>query len=70
MSSNELFPLRAPICSICHQSVPLSSAKTDEDGSAVHEACYLVKLGIAPRLENDLHLSKVYILETSVPESK
>ena len=36
-----------PICSICNLPVPLSNAKTDEDGRAVHENCYLIKIGVA-----------------------
>ena len=31
-----------PVCRICGKSVPLESAKTDGDGSAVHEACYVL----------------------------
>lgn len=46
MYNNSLSSVRAPICSICHQPVPLNDAKTDEDGNAIHEACYLVKLGM------------------------
>jgi hypothetical protein len=37
---------RVPLCSICHLPVPVSEAKTDEDGDAVHEDCYLIKLGV------------------------
>jgi len=46
MFANPLASLRVPICSICNLPVPLNSAKTDEDGKAVHEDCYLTKLGI------------------------
>ena len=28
-------------CSICGNSVPLETSKTDEQGSAVHEECYV-----------------------------
>jgi hypothetical protein len=62
MYNDELFPPRAPICSICHKPVPLNDAKTDEDGSAIHEACYLVKLGVAPVAENNLKVSNMYFL--------
>ena len=34
-----------PVCRICGRSVPLESAKTDGDGSAVHEACYVLLVG-------------------------
>lgn len=35
---------RNPLCSICNQPVPLEAAKTQEEGLAVHEECYLLKL--------------------------
>ena len=37
---------RAPTCSICNMSVSLNEAKTDEEGSVVHEECYLIKVGV------------------------
>ena len=33
-------------CSTCHKPVVLELAKTDEVGQAVHEECYLLKLGV------------------------
>lgn len=33
-------------CSICHKPVALEIAKTDDTGRAVHEECYVLKLGI------------------------
>lgn len=48
MHDGELFSFQAPICSICDKPVSLDGAKTDEDGNAIHEACYRVKLGVAP----------------------
>ena len=35
-------------CSICNKPVALEIAKTDEGGHAVHEECYLLKIGITP----------------------
>jgi len=32
--------LRLPKCKICNEPVELETAKTDEDGKAVHEDCY------------------------------
>jgi hypothetical protein len=29
------------ICPICHQPVDIANSKTDENGQAVHEDCYL-----------------------------
>jgi hypothetical protein len=33
-------------CSICDKPVALETAKTDEFARAVHEECYLLKLGV------------------------
>ena len=33
-------------CSICNQPVALEIAKTDDSGQAVHEECYVLKLGV------------------------
>jgi hypothetical protein len=62
MYSDELFFSQTPICPICRKAVPLNNAKTDEDGNAIHEACYLVKLGVAPGAENNLKVSNQYLL--------
>jgi hypothetical protein len=35
---------RVPVCSICNQPVWLNDAKTDEDGQAIHEGCYVTKI--------------------------
>jgi len=35
---------RLPICSLCNEPVEFETAKTDENGDAVHEDCYVVKL--------------------------
>jgi hypothetical protein len=32
-------------CAICRQPIELEHCKTDEDGSAVHENCYIEKVG-------------------------
>lgn len=40
------FSARTQSCSICRLPVFLTEAKTDEDGNAVHEKCYVSKLGI------------------------
>ena len=31
-------------CSLCNMPVPLESSKTDENGKAVHEECYMLRL--------------------------
>jgi hypothetical protein len=33
--------LRLPNCSICNEPVEVETAKTDENGKAVHEDCYV-----------------------------
>ena len=33
--------VRLPKCSICNEPVEIKSAKTDENGKAVHEDCYV-----------------------------
>jgi len=33
-----------PVCSICGKCVPLQTSKTDENGKAVHEECYVSKV--------------------------
>ncbi len=30
-----------PICPICHKPVSIETSKTDENGHAVHEKCYV-----------------------------
>ena len=35
---------RFPLCSVCNEQVELRTAKTDEDGKAVHEECYTLKM--------------------------
>ena len=41
----------SPQCSICKQSVNLEQSKTDENGSAVHEDCYVsLFISTKPRL--------------------
>jgi hypothetical protein len=49
MYDNRCSSFRVPLCSICHLPVPVSEAKTDEDGDAVHEDCYLIKLGVTTK---------------------
>jgi hypothetical protein len=37
-------PSPEPVCPICGEPVGLETAKTDETGVAIHEACYLLML--------------------------
>jgi hypothetical protein len=34
-----------PLCAICGESVRIETAKADEHGQAVHEACYVIRIG-------------------------
>jgi hypothetical protein len=36
--------ITSPLCCICHTPVQLEISKTDENGHAVHERCYLLRL--------------------------
>jgi hypothetical protein len=42
-------PMVGPLCSICKKLVDLKTCKTDEDGYAIHEECYVPKLIEASR---------------------
>jgi hypothetical protein len=57
MYNNSVISLQSPICSICNLPVPLNDAKTDEDGNAVHENCYLVKLGVGKAVSSNARVS-------------
>jgi len=35
-----------PICGICNKPVKIETSKTDEFGKAVHDGCYLLKIGV------------------------
>lgn len=37
---------RLPLCPICSESVALENGKADENGKAIHEECYLLKIGL------------------------
>jgi hypothetical protein len=47
-------PILLPMCDVCGQAVSLEYCKTDENGDAVHEECYLRRLGLekAPPVAN------------------
>ena len=36
---------QAPLCVVCNQPVTLEMAKTDETGRAIHDECYLQRVG-------------------------
>ena len=40
---------RFPICPVCNEPVELTTAKTTEDGQAIHEECYVETLKANPR---------------------
>jgi hypothetical protein len=35
---------RFPLCSLCNEPVDLTTAKVDEDGNAIHEECYVLRM--------------------------
>ncbi len=42
---------------LCHNPVPLDTSKTDENGKAIHEECYVLKLRLkrATSKSDDVH---------------
>ncbi len=67
MHAISLSAARVPLCPICDLPVSLDTAKTDEDGNAIHEDCYLMKLGLTPTTRGvDISNKKL----TSNPEHK
>ena len=36
---------QSPLCVVCNQPVKLEMAKTDETGRAIHDECYLQRVG-------------------------
>jgi hypothetical protein len=68
MYDDSLASLQTPICCICSLPVSLNNAKTDEDGNAVHEDCYLIKLGVAKPVNSYPKVFTVGVLRT--PERK
>jgi hypothetical protein len=67
MYGNRCSPLQVPLCCICRLPVPINEAKTDEGGDAVHEDCYVSKLGIAKPVRS---LSKVPSEFLNLPQQK
>lgn len=48
-----------PPCALCNRSVPLEEAVTEEHGLAIHETCYLRKLGVQRAFSADRLFSHV-----------
>jgi hypothetical protein len=42
--SGKLIETKLPACALCNEPVQLETSKTDEDGKAIHEECYVRKL--------------------------
>jgi hypothetical protein len=40
------------VCAICSQLVDLKHCKTDENGNAVHEGCYVEKIAPSPAIRH------------------
>jgi len=34
-----------PTCSVCNKPITIETSKADEQGKAVHDGCYLLKIG-------------------------
>jgi hypothetical protein len=63
MYDNPGLAFQAPTCSICNRTVSLSDAKTDEDGKAVHENCYLLKLGVGETIGRDAKTARDVLIK-------
>ena len=67
---------RLPNCCICNNPVSLESSKTDEDGQAVHEDCYVLKfcstLELVPDVASTEAPANTYVIcpprEAALPE--
>ena len=70
MYDNRLASRQAPTCSLCNLPVPLNSAKTDEDGNAVHEDCYVIKVGAAKRVISFSKTSRADVVKTGERKQK
>ena len=46
--TRETAPPSSFLCALCNKAVKLETSKTDEDGRAVHDECYLAKLSGKP----------------------
>jgi hypothetical protein len=45
LQASPQFPTQwTPKCPVCHLSVPLETSKTDANGNAIHDHCYLFTL--------------------------
>ena len=51
VTKEEAGPSSGMVCAICANPVDLELCKTDEDGDAVHEKCYLAKMFALEKLE-------------------
>jgi len=49
---------RFQMCPICLESIDLCTAETDDEGRAVHEECYLMKMKGNPPTENSEETSQ------------
>jgi uncharacterized protein YlaI len=43
-------PIRFPVCPMCNEAVEIKTAKTDHDGKAIHEECYVRSLEAKKKL--------------------
>jgi len=51
--------ITSPLCFVCNTPVELEISKTDENGRAVHERCYLLRLR-ERQATNELNTSRQY----------
>ena len=54
-------PQRLPKCCICSEPVCLETSNTDEYGQALHEECYVLKLCMRKKTEEEWHVFKLWL---------
>lgn len=53
---------RTTRCSICGNPVPLETSKTDEQGMAVHEECYVARTVALATAQQQARLSTISVV--------
>src|SRR5207302_8428645 len=51
---------RTAHCPVCNKDVSLEAAKTDEDGRALHEECYILKLHLWEATQSEHWLTPAF----------
>ena len=60
----------SPPCSICGESVRIETAKADELGQAVHELCYVIRIGSGVTLSALQRLSATSVCNEKTDQTR